>query len=143
MLAVSVTGAHRSDQQGGRALLEPQKDLFPNMKLVWGDTHYGGHFRLWMRLTLGWIMQTVKALTVPKRGLLVSEGEEVDWDKLFPKGFRPLPKRWIIERTFAWIIRWRRLCRDHEGLPSSSEALIKIASCSRMLTRLAPAYASY
>jgi DDE superfamily endonuclease len=42
-----------------------------------------------------------------------------------------------------WIIRWRRLCRDHEGLPSCSEALIKIASCSRMLSKLAPAYASY
>lgn len=40
---------------------------------------------------------------------------------------------WVIERTFSWIIRWRRLCRDHEGLPSSSEALIKIAMSSRML----------
>ena len=109
----------------------------------YGLVSYGGNFRIWMRLTLGWIMQTVKALTVPKRGLLVCEGEEVDWDKLFPKGFRPLPKRWIIERTFSWIIRWRRLCRDHEGLPSSSEAFIKIASCSRMLSKLAPAYASY
>src|SRR5260370_14485135 len=83
------------------------------------------------------------ALTVPKRGLLVSEGEEVDWDRLFPPGFRPLPRRWVIERTFSWIIRWRRLCRDHEGLPTSIEALIRIATCSRMLNLLTPTYFSY
>lgn len=72
-----------------------------------------------MRVTLGWIIPTVKALTLPKRGLLVYEGEEIGWDKLFPKGFRLLPKRWIIEQAFSWIVRWRRLCRDHEGLPIS------------------------
>lgn len=143
MLAVTVTGAHRSDQQGGRVLLEPLKERFPSIKLLWGDSHYGGHFRIWMRLTLGWMMQTVKALTVPKRGLLMPEGEEPEWDKLFPSGFRPLPRRWVVERTFSWLVRWRRLCRDHEGLPSSSEAFITIASFSRMLTKLAPPHPSY
>jgi len=142
-LAVKVTGAESSDQQGGRLLLTPLKKLLPCIKLVWGDSHYGGTFQIWTKLTLGWIIQTVKALTAPKRGLLVSEGEEVDWDRLFPPGFRPQPKRWIIERTFSWIIRWRRLCRDHEGLPSSSEALITIAMGSRMLHILRPTYFSY
>ncbi|MFL5629071.1 MAG: hypothetical protein ACJ788_26110 [Ktedonobacteraceae bacterium] len=88
-------------------------------------------------------MQTVRALTVPKRGLLVPERTEVKWDALFPPGFRPLPKRWVVERPISWIVRWRRLCRDHEGLPSSSEALIKIATCSRMLNILAPTDFSY
>jgi putative transposase len=83
-------------------------------------------------------MQTVKALTVLKRGILVSEGEEVDWDNLFPKGFRPLPRRWVVERTFSLLVRFRRLCRDHEGLPQSSEAFIMLAASARMLTRLAP-----
>jgi len=143
VLAVKVLGADSSDQEGGRALLEPLKELLPRMKLVWGDSHYGGTFRIWAKITLGWTIQTIKALTVPKRGLLVSEGEEVDWDKLFPKGFRPQPRRWVVERTFSWIIRWRRLCRDHEGLPSSSEALITIAMCSRMLNILTPTHFSY
>src|SRR6266581_6738463 len=143
LLAVKVTGAERSDQEGGRALLSPLKELLPRLKLVWGDSHYGGTFCIWTRITLGWIIQTVKALTVPKRGLLVSEGEEVDWEKLFPTGFRPQPRRWVIERTFSWIIRWRRLCRDHEGLPSSSEALITIAMSSRMLNILAPPHFLY
>jgi putative transposase len=142
-LAVKVTGAEQSDQEGGRALLLPLKELLPRLKLIWGDSHYAGTFRLWAKVVLGWSIQTIKALTVPKRGLLVPEGEEVDWDKLFPKGFRPQPKRWVIERTFSWIVRWRRLCRDHEGLPSSSEALIKIAMSSRMVNLLAPTYFSY
>jgi transposase len=143
LLAIKVTGAEKSDQEGGRALLEPLKEKFPRLKLIWGDSHYGGTLRTWAKLTLGWMIQTIKALTVPKRGLLVNEGEEVDWEKLFPKGFRPQPRRWVVERTFSWIVRWRRLCRDHEGLPSSSEALIKIAMGTRMLYLLTPSYFSY
>jgi transposase len=138
-----VTGAEKSDQQRGRARLAPLKQELPRLKLIWGDSHYGGTFRTWAKLTLEWSIQTVKALTVPKRGLLVNEGEEVDWDKLFPAGFRPLPRRWVVERTFSWIIRWRRLCRDHEGLPKSSEALIKIAMGMRMLHVLLPPSFSY
>jgi putative transposase len=140
LLTVKVTGAQRSDPQGGRTLLKPLKQLFPRMKLIWGDSHYGGTFLTWVKEQLGWTIQTVKALTVPKRGLLVPEGEEVDWEKLFPTGFRPQPKRWLIERCFSWMVRWRRLCRDHEGLPQSSEAFIKLSASYRMLTTLVPAF---
>lgn len=55
-------------------------------------------------------------------------------------GFLPLPRRWVVERSFAWITRWRRLCRDHEGLPASSEAFIKLSASRRMLSHLAPAF---
>jgi len=140
LLAVKVTGAERSDPQGGRTLLKPLKKLFPRLQLIWGDSHYGGTFLAWVKEQLGWTIQTVKALTVPKRGLLVPEGEEVDWETLFPTGFRPQPKRWLIERSFSWIVRWRRLCRDHEGLPQSSEAFIKLSASYRMLTTLLPAF---
>jgi hypothetical protein len=122
-------------------LLEPMKTLLPRMKLLWGDSHYEGQLIWWVKLQLGWVLQPVRALTVPKRGLLVYEGEEVNWDTLFPKGFRPLPRRWVIERSFAWITRWRRLSRDHEGLPESSEAFIKLSASIRMLTTLVPAFA--
>ncbi len=142
VLAVKVTGAQYSDQQGAHALLSPLAHRFPRMQLVWGDSRYGGHFVTWMKVNLGWKMQTIKALTVPKRGILVPEDEEVDWDTLFPKGFRPQPRRWVVERTFSMLVRWRRLCRDHEGLPESSEAFIKLAASHRMLTRLAPAFPS-
>jgi putative transposase len=141
-LDILVTGAERSDQEGGRTLVLPLKEQFPRMKLLWGDSHYGGTFLMWLKVNLGWTMQTVRALTTPKRGLLVPEGEEVEWEKLFPSGFRPLPRRWVIERSFSWIVRWRRLCRDHEGLPETSEAFIKLSASYRMLTKLAPAFSS-
>ena len=139
-MAVKVLGAQGSDQAGARVLCEPLKKTFPSIKLVWGDSPYGGTFITWLKEQLGWTMQTVRALTVPKRGLLVPEGEEVDWEKLFPSGFRPLPRRWVIERSIAWITRWRRLARDHEGLPQSSEAFITLSASYRMLTKLAPAF---
>ena len=60
LLAIKVTGAQRSDQEGGRALLSPLKELLPRVKLVWGDSHYGGTFCIWTRITLGWIIQTGK-----------------------------------------------------------------------------------
>ncbi len=136
LLAIKVLGAEGSDQQGAKRLLEPVADTFPRIKLLWGDSHYGGTLIGWLKEQLGWIMQPVRALTVPKRGVLVPEGSEVDWDKLFPSGFRPLPRRWVVERSLAWITRWRRLCRDHEGLPESSEAFIKLSASVRMLTKL-------
>lgn len=140
LLGVKVLGAEGSDQAGAKTLLTPLKDKFPRLKLVWGDSHYAGTFITWLKEQVGWTMQPVRALTVPRRGLLVPEGEEVDWDKLFPSGFRPLPRRWVVERSFAWITRWRRLCRDHEGLPQSSEAFITLSASVRMLTKLAPAF---
>ncbi len=97
---------------------------------------------IWVKIHLGWILQPVRALTIPRRGVLVPEGTEVEWNKLFPKGFHLLPRRWVVERSFAWITRWRRLCRDHEGLPESSEAFIKLSASYRMLTRLAPPFPS-
>jgi transposase len=112
------------------------------MKLIWGDSHYGGNFITWAKVNLGWSVQTVKGIKVPKRGLLVPEDEDMDWEKRFPTGFRPLPRRWVIERTFAWMVKFRRLCRDHEGLPNVSEAFIKLSAISRMLSRLVPAFPS-
>lgn len=101
LLAARVNAANNSDQQGGRALLSLLKKPLPRLVLIWGDNHYGGTFLIWAKITLGWFIQTIKAFIVPKRGLLVPEGEEVDWDQLFPKGFRPQPRRWVVERTFA------------------------------------------
>lgn len=140
LLAIKVSGADQSDLEGAKALLEPLKAVFPRLKLLWGDSHYGGTLIGWLKARLGWTIQIVRRLKIPKRGILVPIGEEPDWDKLFPKGFRPLPRRWVIERSFAWITRWRRLCRDHEGLPESSEAFIKLSASYRMLTRLAPPF---
>src|SRR5439155_25105641 len=111
-----------------------------SIKLLSGDSHYGGDSISWLKQQLGWTIAIVRHLKVPKRGLLVPEDTEVKWQKLFPSGFRPLPRRWVVERSFAWITRWCRLARDHEGRPESSEAFIKLSACRRMLSLLAPPF---
>jgi len=109
---------------------------FPECRCCGATVITLGTFLTWLKEHLSWTMQIVHALTIPKQGLLVPGGEEIDWDKLFPKGFRPLPRRWVVERSISWLVRWRRLCRDHEGLPESSEAFIKLSACDS----LAPAF---
>lgn len=90
----------------------------------------------WLKEHLGWKMQTVQRAKIPARGLLVAEGEEPDWEARFPTGFVTLPRRWVVERTNAWITHSRRLSRDFEDTHSSSESLIYLAMSRLMATRL-------
>ena len=68
------------------------------------------------------------------------EGKEVDWQRLMPpRGFKVLPRRWVVERTFAWISHNRRMAKDYERLCATSEALIYVAMMRLMVRRLARA----
>lgn len=135
LMEVKVTEAGASDLKGGKVLLEPLKDVFPRMSLLWGDSHYGGSLIEWLEKQLGWKVEVVHGLgTIPDADTSTRESKE----KGSKGGFKVLPRRWVVERSFAWITRWRRLARDHEGLPESSEAFIKLSASRRMLTHLAP-----
>lgn len=138
LMEVKVTGADASDLAGGKRLVELLYGRFPRLQLIWGDSHYGGQFLEWVKEQFGWNVQTVQGLgtapdantTEPKLKTKPSKGI-----------FHVQPRRWVIERTFGWITRWRRLARDYEGLPQTSEAFIKISACRRMLSHLALAVA--
>ena len=66
------------------------------------------------------------------------EGVKVDWQKLLPpRGFVVLPRRWVVQRTIAWIDHNRRMSKDYERLPESAEAFIYVAMSRLMLRRLA------
>ncbi len=66
------------------------------------------------------------------------EGVTIDWEKLLPpKGFRVLPRRWVVERTFSWLGQNRRLSKDYEKLCETSEAFIHVAMIRLMVRRLA------
>ena len=68
------------------------------------------------------------------------EGVTVDWQELLPpRGFQVLPRRWVVERSFAWIGRNRRMSKDYERLPATSEAVIYVALTRLMVRRLARA----
>jgi putative transposase len=131
-LAVNVTGAPCSDPAGAKGLLEPARKQFPRRKAVWGDRHSGGDVILWLLVHLGWTIEMVRRPGRSKEEPSVSERTEVKADLPGSSGFRPLPRRWVIERSLAWITRWRRLARDHEGLPQRSEAFLKLSARRRM-----------
>jgi putative transposase len=137
LLKVVVHVASLQDRAGVPLLLDPVRDAFPRMRKVWVDSGYSGAGKHWIEAELGWEVEVVRHAPQP-HGMWVFPGQEVDW-RLFarPKGFRQLPRRWVVERSFAWIGRHRRLSKDYEFLPASSEAMVYLTAVRLLLARLA------
>jgi putative transposase len=115
LLNVAITAANAHDSHGLKALFDPFPPGLARLRGVLADGAYQG-FRTWL-----WLFATVW-LTVVKRPDV--------------KGFVVIPKRWVVERTFAWLGRSRRLSKDYEFLPASSRAFIFITMSALMLRRL-------
>jgi transposase len=122
VLVVMVTSAAVQDRPGGRAILARLAAAFPTVGLVWADGGYANHID---NSLLTWAADKLR-LTVE----IVKRSDDV-------KGFQVLPRRWVVERTFGWLVRNRRLARDYERLTANSETMIKIAMIRLMATRLA------
>ena len=120
LLAVVVTAASTSDPAGARLLLRRLGGAGKKLRTVWVDGTYRGTLLAWVAERYRFRLQAV----------LRSEEQ---------KGFVVLPRRWVVERTFAWLSQCRRLSKDYEGSVSSSEAMIQIAMIRLMLRRLAHA----
>jgi putative transposase len=122
ILAVVVHSAAVQDRDGALAVLAKLLSGFPRLALIWADGGYAGRLvrflERWKR-SLGWVLQIVKRT-----------------DDLV--GFVVLPKRWIVERTFGWLGRYRRLSKDYEEQTRNSETMIQIAMINLMLHRLKP-----
>src|SRR5436309_3971897 len=122
LLAVTVTAANVDDGQAAQDVFAqmPGKD-FPRLEVVQADNKYHNHeLYRWLR-----VHHRPYDIWVISRPL----GE---------RRFVPLRSRWVVERTLAWLGRYRRLSRDYEHLPESSEAVIKIAGIHHYLRRLGP-----
>jgi len=119
VLAVVVHAANIQDRDGAKLVLALLKGRFWRLKLIWADGGYAGQLIDWTRKLGHW------ALTIVKRRDDVA-------------GFAVLPKRWIVERTFAWFGRYRRLSKDYETLTESSESVIYLAMIHLMVRRLKP-----
>jgi putative transposase len=118
VLAVVVHAANLQDRDGAKLVLQRIRGKFPRLRLLWADGGYAGQLIEWAKEFAGWVLQIVKRT-----------------DDM--KGFVVLPRRWVVERTFAWLGRWRRLSKDYEELPETSEAMILIAMIHLMSRRLA------
>jgi len=129
-----VHAANVPDGTGGQRLLEAIPDraqALPRLCHRWVDTAYQGRFKEWVEQTLGW---TVAVVRRPRRGVWVPPGGEPPEG---PRGFQVLPRRWVVERTFGWLGRWRRTSKDYEYLPATSECVIYAIMVRVMLRRLA------
>ncbi|HEY1353046.1 MAG TPA: transposase [Ktedonobacteraceae bacterium] len=138
ILAVLVHAANIGDRDGARLLLQTLVGRFPRLCHRFADHGDTGSLLAWIKDLLGWETEIL-----PKPGheshqqWVLVDGQPVL--RVLPKGgFQVQRHRWKVERTFSWLIRYRRLARDYEGLPSSSEALIQIAAIRLCLTRLTP-----
>jgi transposase len=118
LLAVVVTIAGIQDRDAAHRLLTQLRGRFSTVSLVWADGGYAGRLIIWARKVL--------ALTVE----VVKRTDDV-------KGFAVLPRRWVVERTFAWISKYRRCVRDYETLPAHHEAMVHISMIMTMSRRLA------
>ena len=148
LLKAKVHSATIMDYEGIKKLLTRAEETFPRLSHVWLDGGYRGEDKGadWVQKTLGWSAELVKRprKPAPKEVLMAwarewaKEGVALDWQKLMPpQGFVVLPRRWVVERTFSWIDKNRRMSKDYERLPESGEAFIYVAMSRLMLRRLA------
>ena len=121
MLAVVVTAASVQDRDGAKQLLGILRHQFSRLRPLWADGAYAGPLVNWVR-----------ALR-PQRPIRLEITQCSDQ----AKGFVVIPKRWIVERTFGGFNRYRRLSKDYELLPATSEALIQVTMSHRMIRHLA------
>lgn len=117
MLAVVVHEANIQDRDGAKLVFERLKGKFARLTLIWADGGYAGKLIEWVRQFAQWTLEIVK------------RNDDV-------KGFHVLPRRWVVERTFGWLGRLRRLSKDYEELPENSETMILLGMINLMSRRL-------
>lgn len=123
--------ADLADRDGARELLDGAAEAFPNLSLLWADAGYrGAALREWITDGLGLTLEIVQR---GRRWRWVPPGGE---PPPLPAGFEVIKRRWVVERTFAWISRNRRMSKDYERLGQTTEALIYVVMIRLMLKRL-------
>ena len=119
LLAVVIHAASIQDRDGAMLVLAKLLGRFPRLRIIWADAAYAGRLVTWAWATGGWLLQVVRRSPDSHR-------------------FEVLPRRWVVERTLAWLSRCRRLSKDYEELPETGETWVHIAMVHLMLKRLKP-----
>jgi putative transposase len=118
LLAVVVHPANIQGWVGAQLVLGRLRGRFPRLQRIWADGAYAGKLVRWAKRIGGW-------------------GLELVHHPAQQHTFQVLPRRWVVERTFAWLGRQRRLSKDYEALAETSEAWIYTTMTKLMLRRLA------
>ena len=118
LLAIVVTGAQVSDRAGAKLLVARLLNIFTTLQIMWADSGYDGKpLATWVRQAAGITLQIIKRSDLP--------------------GFQVVSRRWVVERTFGWLMRYRRLARDYERRTEHHEAMVYWATVMIMTRRLA------
>lgn len=117
LLKVKVTSASVQDRDGCKILFSESLQVFPKLDLTWADGAYSGELIIWSKENYNHRLEIIK------------RSDNV-------KGFKILPRRWVVERTFAWLNNNRRLSKDYERLTQSSESFIYLSMIKLMLKRI-------
>jgi putative transposase len=118
LMRVVVHAANIQDRDGAKLVFRRMRKEFRKLKMVWADGGYAGNLINWVNRYQHCALEIVK------------RSDDV-------KGFTVLPKRWIVERTFSWFNKYRRLSKDYEQHTDSSETMIYLAMTHIMVRRLA------
>ena len=121
ILVVVVHAADVQDRDGAKIVLRAIKSCLFRLRTIWADGGYAGTL-------LGWVERLRPRCKI--RLEIIKRNDSL-------AGFVLLPKRWVVERTFGWLGRYRRHSKDYEQLPASSEAMIYISMINLMSARLA------
>ncbi len=117
LIAVMVTVAHIHDSKAAFLLMRVLKDLGSSVKVIIADGGYRGELARQIQDVFGYVLKVVIS----------------GYDK---QGFRPVQKRWVIERTFSWMENDRRLCRNYELTFDSAEEVVKIAAIKLLINKI-------
>lgn len=115
-MAVEVHAADIQDREGAKGVLRRSRARFPFVEHVFADGGYAGQLVAWAQEKAHVVIEVVRRLP-------------------HMTGFVVLRRRWVVERTFAWILKCRRLVRDYEQLPRVAETLITIAAAATLIRR--------
>jgi transposase len=134
-LLLTVVGhpANLQDREGAKLVLAGLDQRFPRWPHLWTDQGYTGKLLNWIEQELGWSVEVVERS--PRRGFIVTPDHQVQ-RVVLPPQFELLPRRWVVERSFAWIGRNRRMRKAYEALPAKSEAMVYLTMIRLLLKRL-------
>ena len=124
---VVVTAAATQDRDGAKLLLAVLATKMRRLRVIWADGGYAGKLVDWVWGLRKWGKVRLELVSRSAKG----------------KGFQRLPHRWIVERSFGWLNRWRRLSKDYEHLMPTSECTIRVVMIYLMVRRLAPSAKRY